>query len=202
MKKRFLDYSTNLIKKHYPDTDDIKMAEYRYNLEGFYLTMSKMLVIIPLAILFGIFKELLIILLSYNLIRSQARGLHATKSWICLLSSLIIFIGLPLIAKNIEIPFIYKLIIDIVGLLLIGIYAPADTKKAPIIKKKKRLNLKIKSVIYTIILIIVSLIINDSTISNLIVFSIWIEVFLILPITYKIFNLPYNNYIEYLKNMN
>lgn len=200
MKKRFLDYSTNLIKKHYPDTDDIKMAEYRYNLEGFYLTMSKMLVIIPLAILFGIFKELLIILLSFNLIRQPAHGLHATKSWICLLSSTTIFIGLPLLAKLFILPFIYKLIIDIIGLLLIGIYAPADTKKAPIIKKEKRLKLKIKSIIYTIILIIVSLIIN-SHYSNLIIFSIWIEVFLILPITYKIFKLPYNNYIEYLKNM-
>ena len=32
MKKRFLAYSTGLIKKYYPDTDSIKMEEYAYNL--------------------------------------------------------------------------------------------------------------------------------------------------------------------------
>lgn len=201
LKKRFLAYSTGLIKQYYPSTDDIKMAEYQYNLEAFYLTVSKMLIIIPISIIMGLFKELLILLLAFNLIREQAHGLHATKSWICLLSSSIVFIGVPSLAKSITIPFIFKIVLDIIGLILIGIYAPADTKKAPIIRQEKRKKLKIKSIIYTILLISLSLIIKDSTISNLIIFSIWIEVFLILPLTYKIFNLPYNNYIEYLKNM-
>ena len=202
MKKRFLAYSTGLIKKYYPDTDSIKMEEYAYNLEGFYLTMSKMLVIIPIAIILGVIKELVILLLAFNLIREQAHGLHASKSWICLLSSTIIFIGVPLIAKNIEIPFTYRIILEVIGLVLIVIYAPADTVKAPIIKKKVRIKLKIKSIICTLIIIIVSLFIKDTTISNLMVFAIWIATLLILPITYKIFNLPYNNYINYLKNMN
>ena len=201
MKKRFLAYSTGLIKQYYPETDDIKMEEYRYNLEGFYLTISKMLVIIPIAIILGIIKELLILLLAFNLIREQAHGLHASKTWICLVSSTIIFIGLPLIAKSIIIPFLFKVIINIIGLILISIYAPADTKKAPIIRKEKRKKLKVKSIIYTIFLIIISLVIKDSTISNLIVFSIWIEIFLIHPLIYKLFHLSYNNYIEYLKNM-
>ena len=201
LKKKFLAYSTGLIKQYYPETDDIKMEEYKYNLEGFYLTISKMLIIIPIAIILNVFKELLILLLAFNLIREQAHGLHATKSWICLLSSTLVFIGIPLIAKSIIIPFIYKIIISIIGLILIGIYAPADTKKAPIIKKEKRKKLKIKSIIYTIFLIILSLIIKNSTISNLIIFSIWLEVILILPLTYRIFHLSYNNYIEYLKNM-
>ena len=196
MKKRFLTYSTGLIKKYYPETDDIKMEEYAYNLEGFYLTITKMLVIFPLAIIFGVIKELLIILLAFNILRAQAHGLHATKSWICLLSSSIVFILVPLIAKTIKIQFIYKIIINIIAL-----YAPADTVKAPIIKAEKRKKYKINSIIYTLILIIISLLIKDSSISNLIIFTIWIEVFLILPITYKIFHLSYNNYIEYLKNM-
>ena len=202
MKTKFLDYSTGLIKQYYPETDNIKMEEYKYNLEGLYLTVSKMLIIIPISIILKVFKELLILLIPFNILREQAHGLHATKSWICLLSSTIIFIGVPLLAKNITIPFLYKVVLNIIASALIGLYAPADTKKAPIIRKEKRKKLKINSIIYTIILIIISLIINNSTISNLIIFAIWIEVFLILPLTYKIFHLSYNNYIEYLKNMN
>ncbi len=202
MKKRFLAYSTGLIKKYYPDTDSIKMEEYAYNLEAFYLTVTKMLVIIPTAIILGVIKELLLLLLFFNILREQAHGLHATKSWICLVSSTLIFVGVPFISKIITIPFIIKIILDIIGLLLIALYAPADTVKAPIIKAERRKKYKIKSIIYTIFLITLSLIIKNTVVTNLIIFAIWIEVFLILPITYKIFHLSYNNYIEYLKNMN
>jgi accessory gene regulator B len=202
MKKKFLIYSTGLIKQYYPEIDDIKMEEYRYNLEGFYLTISKMLIIFPLAIIIGVFKEMIILLVFYNLIRETAHGLHASKSWICLISSAIIFIGCPLLAKIITIPFIYQIILEIIGLILIALYAPADTKKAPIIKKVKRKKLKIHSIINCLFLIIINLFIKNSTISNIIIISIWIGVFLILPISYKLFNQTYNNYIEYLKNMN
>ena len=201
MKKRFLAYSTGLIKQYYPETNQIKMEEYAYNLEAFYLTISKMLIIIPLSIIIGVFKEMMILLVFFNFIREPAHGLHASKSWICLLSSSIIFIGCPIIAKSINIPFIFNLSLEIIGLLLLAIYAPADTKKAPIIRVEKRKKLKINTIINCIILIIINLFIKDSIISNIIVLSIWIGVFLILPITYKIFNQPYNNYIEYLKNM-
>lgn len=202
MKKRFLAYSTGLIKQYYPETDEIKMEEYAYNLEAFYLTISKMLIIIPLSIIIGVFKEMMILLLFFNFIREPAHGLHASKSWICLLSSSIIFIGAPILAKSIQIPFIFELVLEIIGLILLAIYAPADTKKAPIIKKERRRKLKINTIINCLILIMLNIFINDSTISNIIILSIWIGVFLILPLTYRIFNQPYNNYIEYLKNMN
>lgn len=202
MKKRFLAYSTGLIKQYYPETDEIKMEEYAYNLEAFYLTISKMLIIIPLSIIIGVFKEMMILLLFFNFIREPAHGLHASKSWICLLSSSIIFIGAPILAKSIQISFIFELVLEIISFILLAIYAPADTKKAPIIKKENRRKLKINTIINCLILIILNIFIKDSIISNIIILSIWIGVFLILPLTYRIFNQSYNNYIEYLKSMN
>ena len=202
MKKRFLKFASKMIKESYPETDDIKMAEYMYSIEGVYLTFTKMLVIIPLAIILGVFKEMIILLLFFNILRESACGLHATKSWICLVSSSIVFIGIPFLTKVITIPFIIKIILGILGIVLIFKYAPADTKKAPIIKEQKRKKLKIISTINCILLTILSLIIKDSTLSNIIIFSIWIEIFLIIPITYKIFHLSYNNYKTYLLNMN
>lgn len=201
MKKKFLELSTNLIKEYYPETDNIKMDEYRYSLEGFYLTFTKMLVIIPLSIILGVFKEMIILLFFFNILREPAHGLHATKSWICLLSSSIIFIGIPLLSKILIIPFQLKLFLGIIGILLIYKYAPADTKKAPIIKEKRRNKYKFISTINCIVLTILYLIIKDEILSNIIIFSIWIEIFLILPITYKIFHLSYNNYKTYLLNM-
>ena len=202
MKKRLLKFASKMIKDQYPEADDIKMDEYIYSIEGFYLTATKMLIIIPLAILLGVFKEMILLLLFFNILRESAFGLHATKSWICLLSSSIVFLGIPFLTKIIVIPFIIKVILGIIGILLIFKYAPADTKKAPIIKEQRRKKLKITSTINCIILTILCLIIKDEIISNIIMFSIWIEIFLILPITYKIFHLSYNNYQTYLLNMN
>ena len=201
MKKKFLKYATQLIKEYYPETDDVKIEEYRYSLEGFYLTFTKMLVIIPLSIILGVFKEMIILLFFFNILREPAHGLHATKSWICLLSSLIIFIGIPFLSKILIIPFQLKTFLGIIGILLIYKYATADTKKAPIIKEKRRNKYKFISTINCIILTVLYLIIKDEILSNIIIFSIWIEIFLILPITYKIFHLSYNNYKTYLLNM-
>lgn len=201
MKKRFLNFSLNLIKEQYPDTDDIKLDEYRYVLEGFYLTISKLIIIIPLAIILGVFKEMIILLIFFNIIRSTAFGLHATKSWICLVSSSLIFIGIPMIAKALTIPYILKIILGLLGIILIYKYAPADTAKAPIIKEQKRNKYKFISTIKCIILTILYLLIQNELYSNIIIFSIWVEIILILPITYKIFHLSYNNYKEYILNM-
>jgi len=202
MKQRFLSYSSNLIKKYYPETDDIKMEEYRYNLECFYITVTKALIILPITFIFGVLLEALLFLLVFNFVRKPAHGLHATKSWICLVSSTIIVVVLPYMSKIITYPLIYKFILELIALLLIALFAPADTKKAPIIKKQRRKNLKIKACINTTILIILTIIIDNNVMQNIIVFGIWTAVIMILPLTYKLFKLPYNNYKTYLLNMN
>lgn len=145
---------------------------------------------------------MLIMLVIFNVLRSTGFGLHATKSWICLLSSSIVFLCFPLLSKIINIPLNFKFLLGICSILLIYIYAPADTKKRPLIKKEKREMYKFKTTIKCIFLVILSLIIKDDTISNLIIFGIWNEVFMILPITYKIFNLSYNNYKTYILENN
>lgn len=202
MKKKFLDYSTGLIMEYYPETDEIKLAEYRYSLEGMYLTITKLLIIFPVAYSLNLFKEMILLLLFFNILRESAFGLHATKSWICLISSSLIFIGIPAICKIITIPFIIKIILGILGIILINRYAPADTIKAPIIKAERRRKYKITSTIICCILVILSLITNIAIISNTIIFAIWIEVILINPLTYKLFHLSYDNYKTYLSNMN
>ena len=202
MKKKFLDFALNSIKKKHPEYDAVKLEEMRYNLEGFYLSISKLILIATAAIILGIFKEMIIMLVVFNILRSTGFGLHATKSWICLLSSSIVFLAFPLIAKIISFSLVTKVILGILSILLIYIYAPADTKKRPIIKKERREQYKFKTTIKCIILVFLSLIIKDKTISNLIIFGIWNEVIMILPITYKVFNLSYNNYKNYILQNN
>ena len=197
MKEKFLNYAITSIHKYKPEYNEIKLDELRYGLEGFYLSVTKLIVIAILAIILGIFKEMLIMLLIFNILRTTGFGLHATKSWICLISSASVFLILPMLAKIIVININVKLLLAILSIICIFIYAPADTIKRPLIKKKKRDIYKFITTISCIILNSVSLIIHNNVLSNLIIFGIWTEVIMILPFTYKIFNLSYNNYKNY-----
>lgn len=175
--------------------DDLEMIAY--GLEGIYLTFSKLIVIFALAYLLGILKETLILLLMYNIIRSQAFGIHATKSIYCLISSSILFLGGALICKYVIFPAEFLITCSLICNVCIVLYAPADTYKRPLINKRKRMRFKLISSILGIIYTIIIIICRNYSIVNYLLIGMLEVVISILPITYKIFGLPYNNYKTY-----
>lgn len=197
MKNKFLNYAINTININNPSYNDTKLAEIRYGLEGIYLSITKLIIIFLLAILLNILKEMIFMLIIFNILRTTGFGLHATKSWICLVSSSVIFLGGPLLAKIIIINNLLKMILSITSVILIYKYAPADTKKRPLIKEKKRNIYKFITTIKCIILNIFIIFIKNNIITNLIILGIYAEVIVILPKTYKLFNMPYDNYKNY-----
>ena len=202
MKKVFLNACINAIKDNNSSIDNEKLDEIRYGLEGLYLTITKATVIFTITLLFGTFKEMLIMLFVFNVLRKTGFGIHAKKSWQCWISSLSIFVILPYIAKIVTIPLVIKKILSIISIILMLLYAPADTVKRPLINKRKRLIWKTLSVINCSILVIILLLTKNNTMSNLLLFGIYTEVIFINPLTYKIFKLPYNNYLNYDLNRN
>ena len=103
MKKFIINKCMNYITKN-TSYNKTKLAEIKYGLESIYLTFSKIIIISLLSVVLGIFKEMLIYMLIYNIIRMPSFGLHATKSWICLLSSTTLFIGIPYLCIYLSIP--------------------------------------------------------------------------------------------------
>lgn len=201
MKKVVMNYTMNLIKKN-GDYDEDQLAVIKYGLEGIYLTITKLIIILLLAYLLNIIKEVIIFLIIYNIIRMPSFGLHATKSWICLLSSTIIFIGFPIVCKYLYITNSIKVIIGLILILFIYKNAPADTHKRPIVNPKRRLFYKYCSTFIAIIFIYCSILINNNFLSNCFIFSLLVQCLITAPITYRLFNLPYNNYLTYIANNN
>lgn len=197
MKDKLINNSLNKIRLKYPEYTNTKLEEIKYGIESLYLTITKMIILIILSIIFNIKKEFIIFLLLYNGIRIFAFGLHAKKSSWCLISSIIFFIVLPIILKFI---IINKFIISILGsILLINYYkySPADTRKRPIISAKIRLKYKYLSCIIVIIYLFIALIINNIYISNLLFSAVLLEGLLINPYIYKLFGFTYDNYKNY-----
>lgn len=197
MKNKFLNYAVNTVHINNPSYTETKLSEIRYGLEGMYLSVTKLFVIFLLAMLLNILNEMIFMLVIFNILRSTGFGLHATKSSICLLSSSLIFLGGPLVAKIIIINNLLKTILSITSVILIYKYAPADTKKRPLIKEKKRNIYKFITTVNCIILNILIIFIKNNIIVNLIILGIYAEVIIILPKTYKLFNMSYGNYKNY-----
>ncbi len=193
MKNYIINGTMNYILKYYY-YDNIKKEELKYGLVAIYLLVTKLIIILILAFLLGILKEVILFTIIYIPIRAVSFGLHATKSWICLVSSTIIFVGLPFISKYLLMPTYLKSIIGIIPILLMFKNSPADTHKRPIVNKKRRLFFKYSSVLISIIYTILSIFINNNFISNCLLFTLLIQCFLTSPLIYKLFKLPYNNY--------
>lgn len=197
MKKWFLKKSMNIIKNYNSDFDETKMDEIRYGLEATYLSITKTIVILFVSFLLGLLYEALILLFFFNILRLNGFGLHASKSWMCWISSSITFLGVPYICKNYIIPKSILLIISLLCILCFILYAPADTKNRPLIYEKVRLKYKILTVLISLIYFILIVFIKNNLIINLLTFAMIIETVLIHPLTYKIFKLSYKNYKSY-----
>ena len=197
MKKRLLNSIRIAIKKQYPSYSDDKMDEIMYGIEGIYLTITKTIVIFILAFILKIAKELLFLLITFNFIRMFAFGMHANKSWICLLFSSILFLGGAFLSKYIVLDKVVLYLLYLIAFILVAAYSPADTVKRQLIKKKKRIRFKILSVIVVISYFIITLLITNNLIINVLIFGLIIECILISPLTYKAFKMPYKNYKNY-----
>lgn len=196
MKKKFLNSSMELITKNGQYTDE-QIEIMAYGLETIYLTVTKLIIVFLIAYLLGIFKEMILLLIAYNIIRTQSFGIHASKSIYCLISSIIMLIGGALVCKYCVLPFELTIVLVLVCDVCLLIYAPADTHKRPLINAKRRKKFKFVSfslgIIYTILIIVF----KNYSIVNYLLFGMFEAVIMILPITYKVFKLPYNNYKNY-----
>ena len=197
MKAVFINNSMSLIKKYYPEYSDVKLEELKYGLLGLYLLITKSIIIFGIAIFLGIFKELLIFTIIYNILRAPSFGMHASKSWICLVASTTIFILSTYLSANTSIPINIKIIFGIIGIMLIFKNSPADTKKRPIVSPKRRKIYKYISTVIAIFFTIASIIISDNFLSNSFILALLIQCVFTSPTMYKICGEPYDNYKSY-----
>lgn len=200
MKELFVNKSISLIKKNY-SYNDIMYERIRYGLEIIYLSITKIFAILLVSYLLGMLKETIILMIFSTPLRNYSYGIHAKKSWHCYVSSIFCFVLLPKLIINYNLSIILRITISIYALTSMIIYAPADTHKRPIINTNHRKKLKYTSIIITISYIFLTILINDNYLCNLIYLALLIQSTAIIPITYKIFKMPYNNYKAYQKGL-
>lgn len=181
----------------YIHKEGIEKVKLQYGMEMILLNASKLIVIIIIAALLGIIPQMLITLLSFNIIRNKAFGLHARSSVGCMIGSILLFIVCVYFANMIEISNVLIVSSFSVFAILMALYAPSDTEKRPLIGVKMRERLRKKSVITVFVVMTIALLIPYGNIKTLILLGALIEMIMVLPLTYKILQRRRNNYEEY-----
>ncbi len=195
MKEKFIASVVNLAKRNKEYTEE-EVAIMRYALEGIYLTFTKILVITLIAALLGLFKEYIWFVLLYTPIRSVSFGWHANTTKQCWVVSILAFILIPYTFSVITINRITKIILLTFSIFIFALYSPADTKKRPIVNKKRRLMFKVVSLIIIFVYSYYALN-NSNLVSNLMLASLLYQSMLINPLIYKISHQEFNNFKAY-----
>ena len=198
MKNLILNSIIRNIKKYY-SYDEIKIKEIRYGLESLYVSITKIIVIFIISYFINTVSDLLLLFLTFGILRITGFGVHAKKSIHCWFTSIPLFVIVPYIIKNIYINDCLITLLSVISIILLAIYAPADTEKRPLINSKKRIVYKVLTIIISIIYYIIIIYSQKNYINKLLFFSILIESILVLPITYKLLGVKYKNYMNYKK---
>lgn len=197
---------TNKIRKQMPEIDDEKAEVINYGIELIVGEIPKIFLLFSLGILLGLWWQTLlafILLLPY---KTCSGGFHLKTHIGCFICTNVIYCGNAYISTIWNFPnefskYIVVLGIYILGIIMVSIYAPADTENLPILTKKERKIKKILSYVFLSLNMFIALFVPNTTISNLIIIGTFIQTICITRIAYKITNNKYG-YEEYMKEQN
>lgn len=186
------NFIVDYLKRSRPDMSVDDECILRYGIQIYYFNISKLIIIVAIALLLGVFKEACISFAAMAVLRSCAYGFHADSFWVCLVISSANIFGITYLSMT-EMPLYVKMIIIIVSYALFAAFVPADTENRPLPDANKRRKLKLKGLALCTLYTVLSFILPPY-LANALILSMLFIGFDSSPILYKIFRKEYNNY--------
>lgn len=198
MIEKFCEFLTKQIRKRMPEVDDERAEIINYGLQLVVGEIPKNFIIILLAFALGIGKLTLLSILAIAPYRSVSGGFHLKTHIGCVVATSIFYLGNVyasqyLIIEPSYLKYIILFTIWLFSMIMIKLYAPADTENVPIISKKDRKLKKILSYIIMTITLLISIFIKDIVISNLFMYGVIIQTLTITRVAYIITNNKYGH---------
>lgn len=196
---------TSRIRKEMPDINDERAEVINYGLQLIIGEIPKFFILLTLAYMLGVLKESILLVIMMTPYRITSGGVHLHTHIGCIIATSVFYIGNAVLSKYLvltrTVEYIITGIVWAFSMIMIKLYAPADTEEVPILRKKERIIKKNLSYITMTLTLVASIIVKDTVLSNLLIFltifqTIWISKF-----TYKITNNKYG-YEEYVKLKN
>ena len=194
---------TKKIQEKMPEVDEERAEVINYGLQLVIGEIPKMFVLLVIAYFLGVLKLSLLALMFVMPYRTFSGGVHLKTHLGCIISTTIFYCGNALLSKYvilepIYIKYLLILLIWIFSIIMIKLYAPADTEAVPILRKKDRKLKQNLSYLTMTLTLIIAVFIKNSIISNLLIFGTFMQTIMITKFIYKITNNKYG-YLEYIK---
>lgn len=178
------------MREKMPDITDEKAEIILYGLQLIIGEIPKMFILFGLSFLLGFGWYMVFAYIAVMPYRATSGGFHLHTHLGCILSTIIFFYGNILISKFLVLDNIQKYILIglslIFGILMISMYAPADTEEVPIISKKERKTKKILSYVMLTLTLVVALFVPDKMMSNILIIGSIFQSISISRLAYKI----------------
>lgn len=199
---KFCEYITNKIRKEIPDMDDERAEVIKYGIQLIVGEIPKVFSVFIIGAILGLWWQTLIafwILLPY---KYASGGFHLKSHIGCFIGTNLIYCGNAYLSTVINLNIYAKITLIalnlIIGIIMITKYAPADTINLPILTKKERKMKRILSYIFLTINMAIAIVVQNNTISNILIFGTLIQTFSITRLAYKITKNEYG-YEAYIK---
>lgn len=197
MVDKICNYIIKKMQKKMPGMSSEQIEVILYGLQLIMGEIPKAVLLFGLSFVLGIGWYMLFAYIAIMPYRVSSGGLHLHTHLGCLISSGITYYGNIYLSKYIYLTDIQKYIIVglafIFGILMISWYAPADTENVPIISKKERKTKKILSYVTFTLTLLAAILIQDNTLSNILILGTIIQTVMITRIAYKITNNKYGH---------
>lgn len=192
---KITQFLTDKIRKEMSDVDDERAEVINYGLQILLGEIPKIFIMLFIAYILGVFRLSLITFLILTPYRGASGGFHLKTHIGCIISTCTFYCGVALLSKNIVLDNITKYLlcftIAIFGIIMIKLYAPADTEEVPILSKKIRKQKQTLSYVFFAIGLIISLFTRSNIISNILIFGYFAQTCMITRLAYKMTNSRY-----------
>lgn len=195
---KICDFILARIKNEMPDIDEERAEVINYGLQMLIGEVPKLLGTLIIAYLLGVLKLTLIAYIMLLPYKYFVGGVHAKSHLACMITTPAIYCGNALLSKNIiMMPNTYRylavILVWIFSMIVISIYAPADTENVPILRKKERKFKKIMSYITMTLTLLVAIIISNKyvIVSNILIIGCLIHSIFITRPMYKLYHNKY-----------
>ena len=188
-------FLTNKIRKEMPEIDDEKAEVIYYGLQNIVGEIPKIFIMLAIAFVLGIFEWALFTFLSLFPYKGAEGGVHLKTHLGCIVFTTAFYCVIPFVAQFFVIPQVAKyLIIPLIwifGIIMIRLYAPADTEDVPILEEKVRKKKRIVAYITFTLGLLVALITKNQVICNILILANLFQTITITKLIYKLTNSKY-----------
>ena len=187
---KITEFLTNKIRKEMPEVDDERAEVINYGLQILIGEVPKIFIMLLVAYALGLLKLSLITFLIIMPYRMFSGGFHLHTHIGCIISTTTFYCGVAFLSKSIILNDIAKYVLiacaAIFGIIMIKLYAPADTEEVPILSQKIRRQKQILSYVCLIAGLAIAVIIKNEVISNMIIFGYFTQTCMITRLAYKL----------------